>query len=97
MQRNMPPGKRSSAVTQSRMAAMSRCQTAWVMKRLRAAMVLNFGDKVLFADQTAGFSQKENETKLRSEDIAYVVKVMLEMDDRGFTTELTVFATNPVD
>ena len=25
------------------------------------------------------------------------VKAMLEMEDRGFTTELTVFATNPKD
>ena len=29
------------------------------------------------------------------EDIAHVVKAALEMNDRGFTTELTVFATNP--
>jgi len=43
-----------------------------------------------------GFPQKENDTKLRSEDIAYTVKAMLEMDDRGFLPELSVFATNPV-
>jgi len=46
---------------------------------------------------TAGMSQKETETKLRGEEIAHVVKGVLEMDDRGFTTELTVFATNPMD
>src|SRR5579862_7388096 len=45
----------------------------------------------------AGLSQKENATKLRGEDIAYVVKAILEMDDRGFTPELSVFATNPQD
>lgn len=38
-----------------------------------------------------------NETKLRGEEIAHAVKAILEMDDRGFTTELTVFATNPRD
>src|SRR4029450_4519012 len=65
-QRNIPPGKRSSAVTQSRMAAISRCQTAAAMKRLRMAMVLNFGDKVLFADQTAKSSQKVPSIKKRS-------------------------------
>ena len=27
----------------------------------------------------------------------HVVKAALEMNDRGFTTELTVFATNPKD
>lgn len=45
----------------------------------------------------AGFDQKENPTKLHAEDIAHMVKSVLEMDDRGFTTELTVFATNPSD
>jgi 3-oxoacyl-[acyl-carrier protein] reductase len=45
----------------------------------------------------AGFNQKENPTKLRGEDIALMIKAALEMDDRGFTPELTVFATNPKD
>jgi hypothetical protein len=34
---------------------------------------------------------------LHVEDIAGIVKAMLEMDDRGFTPELSVFATNPRD
>jgi 3-oxoacyl-[acyl-carrier protein] reductase len=46
---------------------------------------------------TAGLPQKENETKLRSEEIAHVVKTMLEMDDRGFVPEVSIFATNPKD
>jgi 3-oxoacyl-[acyl-carrier protein] reductase len=46
---------------------------------------------------TAGLPQKENATKLRAEDIAYMVKSVLEMDDRGFTPELSIFATNPQD
>jgi len=45
----------------------------------------------------AGFTQKENPTKLRGEDIAHMIKVALEMEDRGFTPELTIFATNPKD
>ena len=36
-----------------------------------------------------------NPTKLQGEDIAHAIVAMLEMNDRGFTTELTVFATNP--
>ena len=47
---------------------------------------------------TAGLAQdKENPTKLHGEDIAHAVQTALEMDDRGFITELTVFATNPKD
>ena len=40
---------------------------------------------------------KENPTKLQGDDIAHAVRSALEMDDRGFTIELTVFATNPKD
>ena len=55
------------------------------------------GNLINFA-ATAGFSQDDkNPTKLQTEDIAHVVKAVLEMNDRGFTTELTVFATNPKD
>jgi hypothetical protein len=43
----------------------------------------------------AGFEQKENPTKLRAEDIAHMVKAILEMDDCGLTPELSIFATNP--
>jgi 3-oxoacyl-[acyl-carrier protein] reductase len=45
----------------------------------------------------SGFQQKDNPTKLRGEEIAHVVKAVLQMDDRGFATETTVFATNPKD
>jgi 3-oxoacyl-[acyl-carrier protein] reductase len=47
---------------------------------------------------TAGLAQNtDNPTKLHGEDIAHAVVSALEMDDRGFITELTVFATNPKD
>jgi 3-oxoacyl-[acyl-carrier protein] reductase len=45
----------------------------------------------------AGFVQGENPTKLQPEDIAHMVKAILEMPDRGFTPELSIFATNPKD
>lgn len=41
------------------------------------------------------YTDKEVETKLRGEEIAHTIKSLLEMDDRGFVTEVTVFATNP--
>lgn len=40
-------------------------------------------------------SREFNSTKLVSEDIAHTVVSALEMNERGFITELTVFATNP--
>ncbi|MCB0729911.1 MAG: SDR family oxidoreductase [Ignavibacteriae bacterium] len=38
-----------------------------------------------------------NPTKLVGEDIAHAIVSALEMENRGFITELTVFATNPKD
>ena len=38
-----------------------------------------------------------NPTKLHAEDIAHAIASMLEMDDRGFVTDATVWATNPRD
>ena len=36
-----------------------------------------------------------NPTKLQASEVAHGIASMLEMNDRGFITELTVFATNP--
>ena len=44
-----------------------------------------------------GFPQKASGGKLRGDEIAHAVKAILEMDDRGFTVEMSVFATNPED
>jgi 3-oxoacyl-[acyl-carrier protein] reductase len=43
----------------------------------------------------AGGRQEASDRKLRPVEIAHAIRSMLEMDDRGFVTELTVFATNP--
>jgi len=53
-------------------------------------VLTNFGDVM-------GEPQKSNPTKLQAEDIARMVKAVLEMNDRGFTPELSIFATNPKD
>jgi 3-oxoacyl-[acyl-carrier protein] reductase len=45
----------------------------------------------------AGFPQADHPSKLHAEDIAHIIKAVLEMNDRGFSPELSVFATNPVD
>lgn len=39
--------------------------------------------------------RKPADNKLSSEEIAYTIKAVLEMDDRGFIPELSVWATNP--
>ena len=36
-----------------------------------------------------------NPSKLRAAEVAHVIRAMLAMDDRGFITDATIFATNP--
>lgn len=61
-------------------------------------MLVNPSEVLTSFYATAGLSQNvDNPTKLRGEDIAHAVKSALEMEDRGFIVEMTVFATNPKD
>jgi 3-oxoacyl-[acyl-carrier protein] reductase len=50
-----------------------------------------------FRANAGGTPQSENPTKLHAEDIAQVIASMLALDDRGFITDTTVWATNPKD
>jgi len=76
---------------------MTECWRAELRKYNIRVMLVNPSEVITNFGAAAGFTQKDNPSKLRSADIAHAVRAMLEMDDRGFTTELTVFATNPVD
>jgi 3-oxoacyl-[acyl-carrier protein] reductase len=74
---------------------MTECWRAELRKYNIRVMLVNPSEVLTNFASVAGFPQKANETKLRGEEIAYAVKTILEMDDRGFTPELSVFATNP--
>ena len=76
---------------------MTECWRAELRKHNIRVMLVNPSEVLTNFAATAGFAQKANDSKLRGEEIAHAVKAMLEMDDRGFTTELSVFATNPTD
>ena len=76
---------------------MTECWRAELRKHNIRVMLVNPSEVLTDFAATAGFAQKANETKLRGEEIAHAVKAILEMDDRGFTPELSVFATNPKD
>jgi len=76
---------------------MTECWRAELRQYNIRVMLINPSEVLTNFAVTAGHHQKNNPTKLRPEDIAHMVKTVLEMDDRGFTTELTVFATNPKD
>jgi 3-oxoacyl-[acyl-carrier protein] reductase len=76
---------------------MTECWRAELRQYNIRVFLVNPSEVLTDFAATAGYEQKDNPTKLRGEDIAHMVKAMLEMDDRGFTPELTIFATNPKD
>jgi 3-oxoacyl-[acyl-carrier protein] reductase len=76
---------------------MSECWRAELRRHNIRVFLVNPSEVLTNFFAAAGSTQKENPTKLRAEDIAYVVKVMLEMEDRGFAPEVSIFATNPQD
>ena len=76
---------------------MTECWRAELRKYNIRVFLVNPSEVVTNFFQTAKLPQKVNASKLRPEDIAYMVKAILEMEDRGFTPELSVFATNPQD
>jgi 3-oxoacyl-[acyl-carrier protein] reductase len=76
---------------------MTECWRAELRKHNIRVMQVNPSEVLTGFAATAGIPQKANASKLRGEEIAHAVKAILEMDDRGFTTELSVFATNPID
>ena len=77
---------------------MTECWRAELRQHNVRVFLINPSEVLTNFAEAAGFSQDDaNPTKLQAEDIAHIVKAVLEMNDRGFTTELTVFATNPKD
>ena len=76
---------------------MTECWRAELRKNNVRVFLINPSEVLTNFYPTAGLAQKENPTKLRSEDIAFMVKSVLEMDDRAFVPELTIFASNPQD
>jgi 3-oxoacyl-[acyl-carrier protein] reductase len=77
---------------------MTECWRAELRPHNVRVMLVNPSEVLTDFYATAGLPQaKDNPTKLHGDDIAHAVRSALEMDDRGFTIELTVFATNPKD
>jgi len=76
---------------------MTECWRAELRPHNVRVFLVNPSEVITDFAASAGLPQQDNPTKLHGEDIAHIVKAVLEMDDRGFTPELSVFATNPKD
>ena len=76
---------------------MTECWRSELRRYNVRVFLVNPSEVLTGFSDAAGRGQKAHASKLRGEDIAHTVKAILEMDDRGFTPEVSVFATNPVD
>ena len=93
-------GARGTAYYGSKFAlrGMTECWRAELREYNVRVVLVNPSEVVTDFYATAGLAQNtENPTKLQADDIAQAVQSALEIHDRGFVTELTVFATNPKD
>jgi 3-oxoacyl-[acyl-carrier protein] reductase len=76
---------------------MTECWRAELRKYNVRVFLINPSEVITDFARRAGFPQAGNATTLRREDIAHMIKAVLEMNNRGFTPELSIFATNPID
>jgi 3-oxoacyl-[acyl-carrier protein] reductase len=62
-----------------------------VMQVNPSEVLTSFGE----GQSSPASSRPDNPTKLHASDIAHLIVSMLEIEDRGFVTESTIWATNP--
>jgi 3-oxoacyl-[acyl-carrier protein] reductase len=77
------------------LGGMTECWRAELRRHDIRVMQINPSEVLTGFSAAGGREQQPSERKLRPLEIAHAIRSMLAMDDRGFTTELTVFATNP--
>jgi 3-oxoacyl-[acyl-carrier protein] reductase len=91
------PGGTAYYASKFALRGMTECWRAELRQHNIRVFLVNPSEVLTDFAATAGLSRNKNPTKLRGEEIAHIIKAVLEMDDRGFTPELSVFATNPKD
>jgi len=74
---------------------MTQCWQAELRKYNVRVILVNPSEVLTAFGDDEGKERKEVSNKLRSYEIAHTIVSTLEMDDRGFIPEVTVWATNP--
>jgi 3-oxoacyl-[acyl-carrier protein] reductase len=76
--------------------AMTECWRAELRQHNIRVMQVNPSEVLTsFCDDEASQGKADNPSKLHAQDIAQLIAGMLEIDDRGFVTDSTIWATNP--
>ena len=93
------PGGSAYSSSKFALTGLTQCWRAELRTRNIRVMQVNPSEVLTDFAANAGraAARTDNPTKLHSEDIAHAIASMLEMDDRGFITDTTVWATNPRD
>lgn len=89
------PNGTAYCATKFALRGMNECWRAELRPHNIRVMLINPSEVQTNFFAAYGKERPFNESKLIAEDIAHTIPMMLSMHDRGFTTELTVFATNP--
>jgi 3-oxoacyl-[acyl-carrier protein] reductase len=74
---------------------MTECWRAELRKYNVRVILINPSEVVTAFGNPERVERKEVSKKLRSEEIAHTIVSTLEMDNRGFIPEVTIWATNP--
>ncbi len=89
-------GATAYAASKFALRGMTECWRAELRKYNVRVILINPSEVQTDFAKNAGLGERAfNPKKLLPVDIAHSIISALEMDDRGFITELTVFATNP--
>jgi 3-oxoacyl-[acyl-carrier protein] reductase len=83
------------AATKFALRGMTQCWQAELRKYNIRVFLINPSEVATAIGSPERIERTAPPNKLRSEEIAHAVKSVLEMDDRGFIPELSVWATNP--
>ena len=76
--------------------ALTECWRAELRQHNVRVMQVNPSEVLTsFGEGESSPARPDNSTKLHAQDIAHLIVSMLEMEDRGFVTESTIWATNP--
>jgi 3-oxoacyl-[acyl-carrier protein] reductase len=89
-------GGTSYVASKFALTGMTECWRAELRKSNVRVMQINPSEVITDFYETNGLgSQPSEPTKIQAEDIARVIVGMLELHDRAFVTDATVWATNP--
>ncbi|HEX8548330.1 MAG TPA: SDR family oxidoreductase [Cytophagaceae bacterium] len=89
-------GGSAYVATKFALAGMTECWRAELRKSNIRVMLVNPSEvQTNFLPNSGRETRPHNESKLEAQDIAHTIVSMLQMHDRGFITEASVWATNP--